>query len=353
MICDQNADDEETMRRHIGSCIFYTAILALTIVHTTLAQGEQKFAELGDFKLESGDSIRGCRIGYRTFGQLNQAKSNGVLFPTWFSGTTEMLVSNVSRDGLVDPADSFVILVDALGNGVSSSPSNSPSQRGAAFPRITIRDMVNAEHLLVTKVFGINHLRAVMGISMGGMQTFQWMVSYPDFMDLALPIVGTTQQTAYDLLLWQTELQVVENAARCGGDALPLIARIQALNLYTPNYRNAHTGAAQFEQFIAGEEKNLKPVFNGDNWSAQLRAMMAHDIAGSFNGSLAAAADSVRARTLVVVARQDHMVNPQPSVAFARLIRAEVIEVAGDCGHNFAACENEKIGPRTRRFLAQ
>ena len=341
------------MRRNIGWSIFQAIILALAMSRGALAQGEQKYAELGDFKLESGDSIRDCRLGYRTFGQLNQAKSNGVLFPTWFSGTTEVLASNVGRDALVDPTDSFVILVDALGNGVSSSPSTSRSQPGAAFPRFTIRDMVNAEHQLVTKVFGISHLRAVMGISMGGMQTFQWMVSYPDFMDLALPIVGTTHQTAYDLLLWQTELQVVESAAKCGGDALPLITRLQALNLYTPNYRNAHTTAAQFEQFIAGEEQNLKPVFNGYNWSSQLRAMMSHDIARPFNGSLTAAAESVRARTLVVVARQDHMVNPEPSLAFARLIHAEVIEVAGDCGHNFAACNSEKIGPRTRRFLAQ
>jgi len=80
---------------------------------------------------------------------------------------------------------------------------------------------------------------------------------------------------------------------------------------------------------------------------------MSHDIARPFNGSLTAAAESVRARTLVVVARQDHMVNPEPALAFARLIHAEVIEVAGDCGHNFAACNSEKIGPRTRRFLAQ
>jgi homoserine O-acetyltransferase len=69
-----------------------------------------------------------------------------------------------------------VILVDALGNGLSSSPSNTSN-----FPDITIHDMVVAEHELLTRKLKISHLYAVMGISMGGMQTFEWLASYPDF----------------------------------------------------------------------------------------------------------------------------------------------------------------------------
>ena len=60
------------------------------------------------------------------------------------------------------------MLIDALGNGVSSSPSNSVAQSKAQFPRIRIPDMVNAERLLATRVPGLGHVRAVMGISMGG-----------------------------------------------------------------------------------------------------------------------------------------------------------------------------------------
>jgi hypothetical protein len=89
---------------------------------------ELRFAELGDFRLVSGEVIHDCRLGYRTFGKLNAEKSNAVLFPTWFTGTTENLVGLIGPGKLVDP--------DALGNGVSSSPSNSKQQPRMRFPSI-------------------------------------------------------------------------------------------------------------------------------------------------------------------------------------------------------------------------
>ncbi|MDT7777538.1 MAG: hypothetical protein QOC99_50, partial [Acidobacteriota bacterium] len=170
-----------------------------------------KFAQLGDFRLESGDVLRDCRIGYRTFGALNADRSNAILFPTWASGTTEQLMSNFGPGRLVDTSKFYVIAVDALGNGVSSSPSNSTRQPRMKFPRFTVRDMVNSQHELLTKVLGISHLKAVLGISMGGMQTFQWIVAYPDFMDCGVPVVGSPRLAPYDLLDWQTQIDAIMN----------------------------------------------------------------------------------------------------------------------------------------------
>src|SRR5262245_2487572 len=96
--------------------------------------GQANIAELGACVLDSGARIEPCRVGYRTYGSLDATRSNVVLFPTWFTGTTKAL-THIVPDKLVDTKRFFLILVDALGNGVSSSPSSSTRQPRLAFPR--------------------------------------------------------------------------------------------------------------------------------------------------------------------------------------------------------------------------
>jgi homoserine O-acetyltransferase len=192
------------------------AVAVLLTVSQARAQGELQIAELGDCELESGAVIENCRVGYRTLGQLDADGSNAVLFPAWFSGTSEQIGSWwVGPDKLVDDSEWFVIAVDPIGNGVSSSPSNSPGQAAGDFPTYTMRDMVKIERRLVTEVLGLSSLHAVIGISMSGLDVFEWLVSYPDFVRKGVPIVGSPRTSGYDLLRWQTELEVLEASQSC------------------------------------------------------------------------------------------------------------------------------------------
>jgi homoserine O-acetyltransferase/O-succinyltransferase len=139
-------------------------------------------AQLGDLVLESGEVIHEFRQSYVTHGKLNAERSNAVLFCVSLTGNHHRLDFLIGPGKALDPARQFIVIADPIGNGLSTSPSNSDSQPGMRFPRFAIRDMIHAQHRLLTQHLGIAHLQAVVGASMGGMQVLQWAVSYPAFM---------------------------------------------------------------------------------------------------------------------------------------------------------------------------
>lgn len=327
-------------------------------VPTVIAQaadGDQRIAELNRCRLESGEVIEECRIGYRTFGKLDATKSNVVLFPTWFTGNTKTLVDMVPEK-IVDTKKFHLVLVDALGDGVSSGPSSSRTQPRLRFPRFTIRDMVETQRRLLREVLGVRKIHTVMGISMGGMQAYEWAVSHPDEVGRIVPIVGTPQLTSQDLLLWNAELHVLQGSkAYAGGEyqerpKIPALQELHWLMLTTPAHRNAETKRAAFAAWSAEKANNTS--FDWNDWHRQLEAMLAHDVARSFGGDLEAAAKTVKAKALVIVAEHDHMVNPEPSKVFAKAMNASLVVLDSPCGHMVPSCD-DSIGPRVRRFLEE
>lgn len=330
-------------------------VAALSHAQPPAKDGQQQFAGLGVCHLVNGKQIDHCRLGYRTWGKPNAARSNAVLIPTWFSGNSADWANAIGPNGLVDPARYFVVVIDALADGVSSSPSNSPGQHGPAFPAITIQDMVNAEHRLATETLHLNHVHAVMGISMGGQQTFEWMVDYPIFMDVAIPIVGSPRPNSRDLLLYFADLDAVKtDPAFQNGDytqqpPVPEAELIWQLNLTTPvNFARTHPAAEFARDYAKWESTGILP-FDANDWVTQLEAIIHLDV--GHGASLEAAAKRVRAKVLVVSSAQDHMVNPEPALNFARLIGAKTFILRGDCGHIANGCESATLNPIVRAFL--
>ncbi len=329
-------------------------LLILFLINPIYSQSVQKFAEIGNFKLENGQVIKNCKIGYRTFGKLNKEKSNAMLFPTWFGGNTAGLINFIGPGKMADSTKYFVIAVDALGDGVSSSPSNSQLQHNSKFPKFNIRDMVRSQHILVTKVFKLNHLFCVIGGSMGGMQTFQWIVSYPGFMDKAVAWVGSPKLSYYDLLLWNTELQIINTDLKCGTsekNIMKSMADITELNIRTPEYYVTHIKPENFNTDIKKFQDSFSKAFNVYDWRSQLEAMIDHNVAAPFNDNMNKAASRVKAKFLSIVNLQDHMVNPMAAIKFAKLINAKTLELNNDCGHLGPDCAINKVNKTINDFL--
>jgi homoserine O-acetyltransferase/O-succinyltransferase len=333
------------------------AVIVLLHIASFAQDGQQQFASLGDFQLDNGQVIRDCRIGYRTFGQLNSNKSNAILFPTWFEGTTKELVDSFGPGKLVDNSKYFVVALDALGDGVSSSPSNSQSQARMKFPQISIRDMVRSQYRLATEVLHLNHIKAVMGISMGGMQTFQWMLAYPDFMDKAIPIVGSPRLAPYDVVLWTAENDAIRNdpAWKNGNytdnPTRTQLAEFEALAISTPTrYNHENTREKALDSI---QKAKQEPAFDANDHIRQSEAMMGLDISAPFGGSMERAAQGVKAKVLVIVNDNDHMVTPGPALQFGKLLHAQILELNNDCGHLLLDCEGPKVNAAVADFLAQ
>lgn len=332
----------------------FAILLVIVALPLLAADGEQQFAAIGDLTLDSGEILKDARVGYRTWGTLAPDKSNVLIVSTWFGGKSEALAGWIGEGNLFDTRRYHVIAFDALANGVSTSPSNSASQGGAAFPKITIRDMVRSQHAALTGVLGIDRVHAVSGVSMGGMQTIAWMFAYPEFMKKAVPIVGTPKQTAHDMLFWGTQLDLIESArgdAKATAAAMRAIARMNQLELRTPRWVVENNRRSDLAAWVV-EQGNLLAKLDPENYVAQLRALMSLDVYGEFGGSVDEAAKAIRPELMVVVALQDQTVYPGPSRELARAAKADLVTLSGDCGHLATSCERDVLIREVHRFLA-
>ncbi len=309
----------------------------------TFAQSELQIVNIGDFTTTNGSIIEDCKIGYRTVGKLNADSSNIILWPSWFDGTGESIVKN-NLPKWIDSTGFYIIVVDALADGISSSPSNTVD-----FPEITIRAMVNSQYGLLVDHLSIDHVYAVLGISMGGMQVFEWMIAYPDFMDKAIPINGTPKQSSYDIFVWQTQADMIRDAGSDEEDinlAMRRVYDVCYMNFYTPEY---------FVRNVKPEEmnnwRNYTQIMDSKDYLAQLIAMIKHDIYKSASIEFEKISHVVKTDALIIVSLQDHLVNPASSIAFAKQLDYSLVELTGDCGHIAVWCEADTIKKTISSFL--
>lgn len=321
----------------------YVFSLCLLIAINVLPQSEQFYANIGDFITVSGDTIYDCRIGYRTFGKMNTDSSNVVIYCSWFGGTSEGIASLIEKRNFVDSSKFFIIAFDAIGDGISTSPSNYEYED---FPEITIRDMVNSQYLVLTEHLGIDKLHGAIGGSMGSMQVLEWAVAYPDFINRIVAYVCSPKLTSYDLLWMNTQLRMIYLLRKYGAEEKEIKTLSDMMTAWisrTPDYVTENIKTENFQDYFSKFENEPSATFTNDNYIAQMKAMINHDISRDIDGSMEEVSKLIKAKLFLIVSKNDMMVNPAESIRLAELTNSKLLLLDNSCGHLAVSCDFDNV----------
>ncbi|MGW0038136.1 alpha/beta fold hydrolase [Gordonia sp. NPDC003376] len=321
--------------------------------YTPEFQGEYELISIGELHLEEGEIIPDCELAVATFGDLNAAKDNAILIPTWFSGThVTWRDVYIGPDHALNPDKYFIIVVNQIGSGLSTSPHNADGANAAIsmskFPRVRIGDNVIAQERLLREHYGIETLALVVGGSMGAQQTYEWAVRFPDKVRRAAPIAGTAQNTPDDYLIAQViREQLMSDPGWSNGeystnaevlDGLTRMSHIWAIKGFSTEFWKQEVyRALEFqskEQFLADF---LDPVFTAmdpNDLLTQSWAWQHGDVARHTGGDLGAALGRITAKTFVMPINEDQLFPVRDCAPEQELIPGSELRVIDDVlGH--------------------
>jgi homoserine O-acetyltransferase len=307
--------------------------------------------ELGSVPLLMGATIRDAKLAYKTYGTLNADKSNAIVYPTWYSGQhydNEWLIG----DGMaLDPAKYFIIVPNMLGNGLSSSPSNTPPPYDRArFPKITVYDNVATQHRLVTEVFGIEQVELVTGWSMGAGQTYQWAVSYPDMVKRILPFCGSSKTSEHNVVFLEgVKAALTADAAWKEGwydeqptKGLRAVGRVYAgwglsqAFYWQQLYKEPPFDYSTLEDFLVAFWEGFFLVKDANNLLTMLWTWQNGDVGQTpgFDGDQIKALQSIKAKAMIMPAEKDLYFPPEDEeYAVGHMKNATLRVIPGVWGH--------------------
>ncbi|BEP52906.1 alpha/beta fold hydrolase [Variovorax sp. V118] len=220
----------------------------------------------------------------------------------------------------LDPAKYFIIVPNMLGNGLSSSPSNTPEPYNLArFPHVTLYDNVTLQHRLVTEQFGIEQLALVVGWSMGAQQTNQWGCLYPEMVKRIAPFCGSAKTAPHNIVFLEgVKAALTADAAWNGGwyttpptRGLRAVGRVYAgWGLSQPFYMQQlwrELGFSSLEDFLVGYWEGFFLKKDANNLLAMLWSWQHGDISDNpvFKGDFKKALGAIKARAIVMPAERD------------------------------------------------
>ena len=307
---------------------------------------QQGVLALGDLPLHKGGVLRDAQLSWRAHGTLSPARDNAVLYPTSFGNQHADMEWALGPEGILDPERWFIIIPDMFGNGVSTSPSNSPD-----WPRlVTAWDNVAAQRRLLREVFGIERLHAIHGCSMGGQQAYHFAAAFPGMVDRIVVSCGSARTSTHNRVFLAGLIATLEAAPEYDGTALfhtePRAAlrafgRIYAgwglsQDFYREGLHLSALGAPDLETFLRTDWEERFARRAAADLLAMLRCWDAADIADHphFGGDLAAALRAIDAEVLLLPCETDLYFRVADSAAeLGHLRRGRMLPIPSVWGH--------------------
>ncbi|MDA0821324.1 MAG: alpha/beta fold hydrolase [Proteobacteria bacterium] len=300
---------------------------------------------LGEVELESGETLGDARLAYQTFGSLNAAKNNAVLLLTHFGGTHAHSAHFMAPGRALDPNIHFIVIVNLIGNGVSSSPSNSG---GANFPQVSMADNVRLQKRLLEENLGVTKLALVVGHSMGAAQAYHWAALFPEYVERAAPICGSAKTSTHnDVFLEGMRGILTADPVWANGnyseqpvDGLRVMSRAWAA--WPPSahfYRNAHyktLGFSSAEDFLTRYWEATYTAMDANNVLTQIATWRSSDISNNelYNGDFKRALGAITARLVLMPCLTDAYFPPEDSEIEMRYLDNAVLRpIDSEWGH--------------------
>ncbi|MFF7709641.1 alpha/beta fold hydrolase [Pseudomonas sp. NPDC007930] len=274
----------------------------------------------GNVVLQSGLTFRDLKLAYKTYGRLNPQRDNVIVYPTSYGAQHSDLEHRIQPGGALDPERYFIVIPNLFGNGLSSSPSNTPwPYTGDRYPHITCYDAVQVQKRMLAELWGIDQVALVYGYSMGAMQAYHWAALFPSAVARVAVLCGAARCAPHNSVF----IQGVEAALKADPhwqdgafNATPVrglraMGRIYAgwalSQTFYREERWRELGASSLEDFMV------------TNWEGHFSKRDAHDLLAMFwtwrhadisantlyHGDLAAALGAITAQVLLMPGDHD------------------------------------------------
>lgn len=336
--------------------------VALAVCVATGTHAEPQIFNAYDFQFENGSVLPELRVAYQTQGKLNAGRDNAILLVHGSSGDRHAFDAMIGPGKTLDTDRNFVITVDAIGGGESSSPKDG---LGQDFPRYTIRDMMVAQHALVTRGLELATLRAVGGTAMGSFVSLEWGIHHPEMVRSLILLIPSPKaepnfQLTVDLMTSLIALDPEWQGGRYSHNPVEGL-RLAGMLYYPWLVSASYLDRIPAKRLAKELEEAARSFGNWDANSLVMRyaASRAHNVSAPFGGDMALALSQIAAPTLVLPSASDRLFG----LDGARRIRdgvkqASYAEIPSDLGQRAARLvpgspEAGFIDHQVRAFLAR